>query len=195
MIVLETYADIAQDWSQKYAPQREIQGYYAQIAQHYGLRKSTTFGTKVLEARWNPDSLLWEVLCMDKATGQRSLWTANSLVHAGGQFSRPKCANIDGKDTFQGEVIHTAMWNDNIDLAGKTVAIIGTGPSTGQVAPKIAPLVKQLYIYQRSATYVVPRNDGPLSWWKVQLFKWFLPALWLYHLWYYLSVRIRCFSL
>ena len=80
------------------------------------------------------------------------------------------------------------MWNEKIDLAGKRVAIIGTGPSTGQVAPKIALLAKQLYVYQRSATYVVPRGDGPLPWWKLALFKWFRPALWFYHMWWYLSV-------
>ncbi|OCK75222.1 FAD/NAD(P)-binding domain-containing protein [Lepidopterella palustris CBS 459.81] len=175
------------DWSMKYAPGSEIQGYYADIAKYYGLEKNTKFKTKVIEARWNEDTYLWEVLLEDLATGKRTTWTANSVVHSGGQFSRPKWANIPGRESFKGTQWHTAEWRDDYDLTGKRVAIIGTGPSTGQVAPRIAPIVKQLNIYQRSATYVVPRGDGPIPKWKQKLFSWFRPLLWLYHVWWYAS--------
>lgn len=127
--------------------------------------------------------------------GDETTWTANVVVNCGGQFSRPKYANIPGKDTFAGQVIHTAQWPENVDLAGKRVAMIGTGPSTGQVAPSIQPIVKQLYIYQRSATYVLPRNDGPEPEWKQKLFTLFPPFLWLYHVWLYINVGACLFGL
>jgi cation diffusion facilitator CzcD-associated flavoprotein CzcO len=111
------------------------------------------------------------------------------VVNAGGQFYKPKGWDIPGMETFEGTQWHTAEWRHDFDLTGKRVAIIGTGPSTGQVAPSIQPLVKQLYVYQRSATYVVPRGDGPIPAWKKRLLSWFPPLLWMYHLWWYWSVR------
>jgi cation diffusion facilitator CzcD-associated flavoprotein CzcO len=172
----------------KYAPRHEIQQYYAEIAHYYSLEQNTVFNTKVLEARWNEDTLEWTVLTQHIPTGQQTQWTAKVVVHAAGQFSRPKWANIPGRSDFKGTEWHTAEWNDDYDLTGKTVAIIGTGPSTGQVAPAIVNKVKKLIIYQRSATYVVPRGDGPIPKWKQRLFKWFAPVLWLYHVWWYSSV-------
>jgi len=177
------------DWSMKYAPGGEIQGYYAHIADRQGLRKSTKFNTHVIEARWSEEELIWNVLTEHKVTGRRTKWKANVVVHAGGQFYKLKEANIPGKELFKGPIIHTGNWRDDIDLTGKRVGIIGTGPSTGQVAPKIAPIVKQLYVYQRSATFVMPRGDHPIPQWKKSLFSWFPPLLWLYHMWWYVSAE------
>ncbi|GAB7356265.1 hypothetical protein MBLNU459_g7075t1 [Dothideomycetes sp. NU459] len=177
------------NWSKKYAPRPEIQEYYARIADHHGLRRNTLFSTKVISAHWNEDKLFWEVLTEDRVTAKRTRWLANAIVSAGGQFSRPKTAEIPGKESFSRTQWHTAEWRGDYDLTGKTVAIIGTGPSTGQVAPRIQPIVKQLYIYQRSSTFVLPRNDGPVPVWKKLFFKLFPPALWLYHIWFWLAIE------
>jgi cation diffusion facilitator CzcD-associated flavoprotein CzcO len=144
---------------------------------------------KVIEARWNGTTYLWEVLVESVSDKKPCLWTANVVVNAGGQFYKPKAWDILGMENFKGAQWHTAEWRHDYDLTGKRVAIIGTGPSTGQVAPKIRPLVKELHVYQRSATYVVPRKDTLIPEWKRQLFSWISPFLWLYHVWWYWSVR------
>ncbi|KAI9743669.1 MAG: hypothetical protein M1818_002985 [Claussenomyces sp. TS43310] len=177
------------DWSRVYAPRAEIQGYYADIAREHGLQRSTSFNTKVIETRWNESTLLWHVLAENVLTGKQVWWTANTVVSAGGQFSRPKYAKIPGREEFKGTQWHTAEWNHDFDLSGKRVAIIGTGPSTAQVAPKIQPLVKELTIYQRSPTYVIPRNDRRFESWIVGIFSWVPFALWFYHVWFYYTVE------
>lgn len=179
-------------WSMKYAGQKEIQQYYSGICDHYSLRQSTTFNTQVLSATWNEKTFLWEVVVENRITGKQEHWTANSVVDAGGQFYKAKRLNLPGIEDFQVEQWHTAEWPKDYDpsyLKGKRVAIIGTGPSTGQVAPAIKPFVKELKVYQRSATYVMPRGDGPVPKWKQRLFSWFPPLLWLYHLWWYYTVN------
>lgn len=158
------------------------------MAQQYKLRKSTVFNTRVVSATWNEDTLKYNALVQDKATGRESQWTANVVINAGGQFSRAKYANIPGRDNFKGEQWHTSQWHEGLDVKGKRVALIGTGPSTAQVAPEIQPLVKELTLYQRSATYCVPRNDLPQPAWKQTLFKWFPFCLYFYHIWWYLTV-------
>lgn len=129
------------------------------------------------------------MVVMDKKTGKKSEWTANVVINAGGQFSRPKYANIPGAKDFKGEQWHTSDWHEGLDVKGKRVAIIGTGPSTAQVAPRIAPLTKELTIYQRSATYCMPRHDHPHPAWRINLFKWLPLTLYIYHLWWYFSVN------
>lgn len=95
------------DWSKKYAPQAEIQQYYAEIANYYNLRQSTSFNTKVIEVRWNADTYLWDVLVVDKLSKKESLWTANVVVNAGGQFYKPKGWSVPGIEKFKGAAWHT----------------------------------------------------------------------------------------
>jgi cation diffusion facilitator CzcD-associated flavoprotein CzcO len=178
-------------WSREYASQPEIQKYYAAVAQHYRLRECSIFDTTVLSATWNANTLTYTVVVQNNTTGELSTWFANVVVDAGGQFWRPKYANIPGAEKFKGAVWHTSQWRDDYDLRGKRVAMIGTGPSTAQVAPRIQPLVKELILYQRSATYCMPRHDKQQPGWKRALFKWFPPFLWAYHLWYYFSIEGR----
>lgn len=177
------------DWSREYAQQPEIQSYYASVARHYRLNECSIFNTNVLSATWNEETLMYTVLVQNTETGVETTWTANVVVHAGGQFWQPKYAEIPGRENFKGTQWHTSEWRSDYDLKGKRVAMIGTGPSTAQVAPRIQPLVEKLILYQRSATYVVPRNDTPQPAWKQFLFKWFPPLLWGYHLWWYFSVH------
>ncbi|MDE0803052.1 MAG: hypothetical protein OSA99_06980 [Acidimicrobiales bacterium] len=46
--------------------------------------------------------------------------------------------DIDGIDTFAGPACHSALWDHDIDLTGKRVALIGAGASEFQIAPAIA---------------------------------------------------------
>ena len=131
---------------------------------------------------------MYLVRVKNNKTDVETTWTANVIVDCGGQFWRPKYADIPGRENFKGTQWHTSQWRSDYDLTGKRVAMIGTGPSTAQVAPQIQPYVKELILYQRSATYVVPRNDHDQPTWRQTLFKWLPPLLWAYHLWWYLSV-------
>ena len=66
---------------------------------------------------------------------------------------------IDGLDTFQGELFHSAQWDHDVDLTGKRVAVIGTGASAIQIVPELQKVVGHLDVYQRTAPWVIPRND------------------------------------
>jgi cation diffusion facilitator CzcD-associated flavoprotein CzcO len=50
--------------------------------------------------------------------------------------------------------MHTATWDEDYDLKDKDVAIIGSGSSAAQVVPSIQPIVKKLYSFNRSATWI-----------------------------------------
>ena len=78
-------------------------------------------------------------------------WSARTLIACPGGLSEPKMPDIDGLETFQGEIFHSAQWNHDVDLTGKRVAIIGTGASGDPDHPRDAEDVGHLDVYQRTA--------------------------------------------
>ena len=107
---------------------------------------------------------------------------ANAVICAVGQLNRPAIPKLPGLTQFQGQVIHTAQWPDQIDLKGKKVALIGTGASAVQVGPAIAAQVESLAVLQRSGSWVVrrPNIDGVVS----EDTKWVLNNVPFYAPWY-----------
>ncbi|HVN64514.1 MAG TPA: NAD(P)/FAD-dependent oxidoreductase, partial [Candidatus Binataceae bacterium] len=89
--------------------------------------------------------------------------TARVVICAVGGLVDPAYPDIKGLKTFAGRMFHTARWDHSYDLTGKRVGVIGTGASAIQVVPSIAPQVKQLTVFQRTAAWVVPRSDHPYS--------------------------------
>jgi len=140
-------------WSRSFSPQPEIQDYIQHVAQDSGTLPRFRFGTELTDATWDAEQQHWRV-----STSRGDL-TADVLVSAAGALSDPRNPDIEGFDSFQGEVFHSAAWNHDYDLRGKRVAIIGTGASAIQIIPAIAPEVGHLDVYQRTAPWVIPRND------------------------------------
>ncbi len=144
-------------WSRRYAPQAEIQAYLEEIASRYGVRDRIRTGTEVLGARWDEARDAW---VLETTAGPHE---ANVLVTACGQLSVPTVPPIPGLDSFAGPAFHTARWRHDVDLAGKRVAVVGTGCSAIQVVPAIQPIVDQVDVYQRSPGWTLPKMDFPYS--------------------------------
>jgi cation diffusion facilitator CzcD-associated flavoprotein CzcO/acetyl esterase/lipase len=159
------------DWSRTYSPQPEILAYLERCVEKYGLERNLRLGTEVARADFNAESGRWLV---STAAGEEREFDV--VVSSCGQLSRPALTRIPGADRFKGPIFHTARWDHDVELDGKRVAVIGTGASTIQVVPAIAPRVGQLDVYQRSAPFVVPKKDRPYRDWERRLFRWFPPV-------------------
>ena len=86
---------------------------------------------------------------------------ATAVVCAVGQLGRPALPDIPGRDGFAGPSWHSARWNHDVELAGRRVAVVGTGASAIQFVPEIAKTAGHVDVYQRSAPYVLPKADRP----------------------------------
>ena len=165
------------NWSHSYSSGREIWDYCEHCVDKYALRSKIHFGSTVTNVEFDGDR--WQVQTEDG----RQL-TANVVVSGLGGLHLPNHATIDGINSFDGTLFHTAQWNHNHDLTGRRVAIIGTGASTAQVLPGIAADVAQVTVFQRSAAWVFPRlaHDIPEQRratfrrfpWLMRLYRWFL---------------------
>ena len=158
---LYSYSFAAYDWSNSYSPQPEIQDYIKKVADESGTLDRFVFDTPVDDATWDAGSERWTV------TTPRGVWSARFLIVAAGGLSAPKLPEIEGLETFQGELFHSAQWDHDVDLAGKRVAVIGTGASAIQIIPELQQTLEatggRLDVYQRTAPWVIPRNDRPYS--------------------------------
>src|SRR6478609_3711754 len=144
-------------WSRRYAPQEEIQAYLENLARANGVLDRIRTSTEVQSARWDDERAKW---VLATTAGEHE---ADVLLTACGQLSVPAVPPIPGLDSFAGPAFHTARWRHDVDLAGKRVAIIGTGCSAIQVAPAIQPSVQSLAIYQRSPGWTIPKMDYAYS--------------------------------
>jgi cation diffusion facilitator CzcD-associated flavoprotein CzcO len=141
------------NWSRSFSPGWEIQDYLRATARKYGVLDKHLFNTTVTEARWDDDAAVWRI-----ATTAGD-FTADVLVPAVGSLAEPALPDIEGIDSFAGEIFHSSRWNHDADLTGKRVALIGTGASAIQIGPAIVDQVAQLDVYQRTAPWVMPRHD------------------------------------
>lgn len=154
------------DWSRKFGRQPEILSYMQDCVKRYGLAPHLRFGKEVTSADFDKEAGHWVITSSDGA-----VLHARVLVTACGQLNRPAVPAVPGIDAFQGKVFHSARWDHSYDLAGKTVAVIGTGASAIQFVPQIVPKVKALKLFQRSAAWVVPKPDRPFTALEQWLFK------------------------
>jgi cation diffusion facilitator CzcD-associated flavoprotein CzcO len=142
------------DWSRTHADQAELLRYLDEVVDHYGVRPHIQLNTKVVSLRWNDAAHTYTV----KLDGGAEL-IANVVVSAVGLFNVPKYPDWPGVEKFKGPRFHTARWEHGHDLAGKRVAVVGTGSTASQVVPAIAPVVDKLYLFQREPGWLVEKGD------------------------------------
>jgi 4-hydroxyacetophenone monooxygenase len=142
-------------WSEFFARQPELQGYFEWCMHEFGVADHIRFGTEVVRARWDGDTARWSV-DVRRADGRTDSLRADAVISAVGQLNRPKLPDILGRQSFGGVSMHSAEWIDGTDLAGKRVAVVGTGASAFQIVPTIAPEVAHLTVFQRSAPWMFP---------------------------------------
>ena len=144
-------------WSHLFARQPEILNYLEEVSEKFNVSSKIEFGTELLNAAWDTERNLWVI---ETNKGQ---YLSRTVVFATGPITEAQIPKLDGIETFQGEMFHSAKWNHDYDLTGKRIAVIGTGASAIQFVPQIQPLAKELYVYQRTAPWVVPKPDTDLG--------------------------------
>ena len=148
----------ADHWTEYFSQQPELQRYFSNVLEKYGVGQHCRFNTEVVAAAWDDDTGLWSVELRD-ADGASETITAPILISAVGALNTPKLPDIAGVDDFEGPSFHTARWDHGVDYAGKRVAQIGAGATGFQLAPAIADDVEHLTVFQRTAQWMFPNPN------------------------------------
>lgn len=143
-----------QDLSTRYATQPQMLAYLEGVADRKDLRKDIQLNTTVTSTHFDDQAENWVI-----ATDDGNTVTAKYLVMGLGPLSAANVPEIDGIETFTGDVIHTSKWPEHQDLEGKRVGVIGTGSTGVQLITAIAAEVGTLNVFQRTPQYCVPLGN------------------------------------
>jgi cation diffusion facilitator CzcD-associated flavoprotein CzcO len=155
---LYSYAFAPRGWTRTHARQEELQQYLEAVVDRFDLRSHIRLGTEVKAAIWDEATATYDVMLAGGETLQ-----VNAVVSAVGFLNIPRYPDWPGLERFQGPVFHTARWPADIDLTGKRVALVGTGSTSAQVLPAIAPLAGHVTLFQREPGWVLPKLDRDLT--------------------------------
>jgi cyclohexanone monooxygenase len=146
-------------WSERYATQAEILAYIQHVADRFELRRDIQFNTRINAATFNEASERWTV-----ETEQGQCFNARFVIMATGSLTVPKPVDIAGLDDFKGTWYHSTDWPaEGVDFTGKRVGLVGTASTGVQMVPLIAQQAEQLTVFQRTANFVLPAGNRPLS--------------------------------
>jgi len=157
-------------WSHTFSPQPEIWEYMRRVSREHGVDEHIRYAHEVTAAHWDAEAELWRI---QTSAGEM---TAEVLVAGAGPLSDPKLPDIDGIDSFEGTIFHSAHWDHEHSLEGERVAVIGTGASSIQLIPQIQPRVGALHVFQRTPPWIVPHRNRATSRWERLLFRVCPPA-------------------
>ena len=128
-----------------------------EVSEKFDIKPLIQFDTALENAQWDDQRNLWVI---DTNQGQ---YLSKTVVFATGPITEPQMPKLDGIESFTGDMFHSAKWQHDIDLTGKRIAVIGTGASAIQFVPQIQPKAKALYVFQRTAPWVLPKPDVELG--------------------------------
>jgi 4-hydroxyacetophenone monooxygenase len=173
------------DWTHYFSKRDELLGYFEHCAATYGTIEKVRFNSEVVSAEYSPSTQTWTVRVRGPEDELSEL-TGNVVISAVGQLNRPKLPAIEGLKEYRGLVFHSSQWRPDIDLTGKRVAVVGTGATAMQLVPAIAPEVDQLFIFQRTPSWMIPNPDYHRT--VSDATKWLLKNVPFYAGWYRFSL-------
>ena len=167
-------------WTRYFCPREELLDYLKKVAAEYGIRDHLRLATRLTSSRWDERKRRW-ISTLKTKDGEET-FESTILVSAIGQLNDPSPAHFKGEEDFKGLILHSALWNDDIDVTGKRVAVIGTGATAMQLVPTIADRVASVTVYQRTAQWARPVQgySDPIT----EGARWLLAHLPFYVQWY-----------
>jgi cation diffusion facilitator CzcD-associated flavoprotein CzcO len=149
-----SYSFLKYEWPRTHATQPELLAYAEHVVKVFGLDAHLRLNTKVTSLTWEEPAARYVL-----STGDGERHEFDAVISATGLLSVPRYPDWPGLASFAGVCFHTARWEPEHDLSGKTVAVVGTGSTSAQVVPAIAPRVGRLYVYQREPGWVEPKRE------------------------------------
>ncbi|OAL53151.1 cyclohexanone monooxygenase [Pyrenochaeta sp. DS3sAY3a] len=150
------------EFSSYYAGSTELLQYFKDFKDEYCLDKHIQYESKVLEAKYDVDNGIWNVV-IQMPDGSSKHDTCHIFVNAAGILNNYKWPEIPGRENFKGQMVHSAAWDSSIDWTGKRVGLIGTGSSAIQITPKVQHGSEHLTVFIRSAVWIAPQLGGLVS--------------------------------
>ena len=146
-------------WRSRFTPGAEIWRYYRRAAEKFHVTEHIRYGEELTEASWDGEG--WN---LRTAAGKRLF--ARVVITATGRLVEPRFPQITGLEDFDGPLLHTARWDEDVQTTAKRVGLIGSGSSGTQVLVALEPVVENLTLFQRTPQWVLPTPNAPIPLWR-----------------------------
>ena len=148
---------------QVFADGASIRAYVEDTAREYGVDQHVRLHHRVTSARWSSDDARWTVTAERDDTGETVELTCSFLYACAGyyRYDHGYEPEIAGRDDYRGVVVHAQQWPDDLDLAGRTAVVVGSGATAITLVPSLVGTCAHVVMLQRSPTYVaaLPSRD------------------------------------
>lgn len=129
------------------------------LVDEHDIRPLIQFGRTVSRVVWDESSHQYVV---SLACGETFIFDV--VVSAVGILNAPKIPAWKGLESFAGPIFHAANWDHSNHVAGKRVAVVGTGSTGSQLTIALAPQVAHLHVFQRDPGWMIPQTDEEAIW-------------------------------
>jgi len=163
---LHTLGYVFKPWTgeQAIADGPAILDYVRETARENGIDRRIRFGHRVVRATWSSTDARWTVEATRGNSSETVTLTCGFLFSAGGYYRYDEgfTPHFEGRERFQGQIVHPQHWPEELDCAGKRVVVIGSGSTAVTLVPALARAAAQVTMLQRSPTYIVtvPSRDA-----------------------------------
>jgi len=165
--------DLYEPWKTKFVQGPDVLAYLNKVVDRYDLREHIHLETGMTSADFDEVFGIWTV-----RTDRGVTYRARFLVTALGLLSATNTPDLHGIEHFEGRIVHTGAWPEELDLNGKRVGVIGNGSTGNQVISAVAPIAKHLTSFQRTPQYSVPAGNRKLSPEQIQAYRDNFDATW-----------------
>ncbi|PKS11004.1 hypothetical protein jhhlp_002763 [Lomentospora prolificans] len=164
------------DWTTTYPARDELHEYFYSVAEKFNIIPHCRFNTVCTGLRWHEKNARWVCSFENTLTGEKFIHEAPVVVSAIGTLDRPFIPEIEGADTFEGKMFHSARWDDSLESKNKNIVVLGNGASATQFVPelvkdvapngKVTQIVKSAHWWtkRRAATASVSDRQHALIW-------------------------------
>ncbi|HEX9683496.1 MAG TPA: NAD(P)/FAD-dependent oxidoreductase [Acidimicrobiales bacterium] len=144
------------EWSHLFSPGAEINDYFQQVADGYGVTPLIRLGDEVTSACY--DDGRWR---LETAGGYHDV--CDVIIAATGVLHHPNVPHFGGEDSFTGALFHSARWDHDVELDGRRIGVIGTGSTAVQITGALVERAERYSLFQRTAQWVLQTDNRPYT--------------------------------
>ncbi|MBI1194131.1 MAG: NAD(P)-binding protein [Bacteroidetes bacterium] len=144
------------EWDSLMASGQAIRTYFERVANEFGIVPLIRFNDEVVKLHYTDGG--WDLLT---ASGHQQHF--DIVIVATGVLHHPNIPHFERIETFRGSVFHSARWDHQVELDGKRIGVIGTGSTAAQLTSALVPRASRYHLFQRTAQWVLPRENTPYT--------------------------------
>ena len=166
--------EVYRDWTflERFPGHEELRKYIAHVDKTLDLRRDTYFNARVNDASWDESANRWTI-----KTEQGHVASTKYLILGAGLLHRANVPDFPGLSEYQGQIFHSAAWDEDFSAKGKKVAIIGAGSTGVQLTESLGKMADKLTVFVRRPSYACALGQRTLTEHEQHVMKRFYPVM------------------